>query len=814
MSGAILTEMFPALLRVSTLLVSLVLLFGYTPTADVRAAETPLACVEGFDIVEGTSLVLPAAVLTTSATSALVAGSARTAAGQWSARIARFADEGWRTVATRTPMPDAGLVAIDGNPTKGRWAVGYKRDDLDLLPYSLRQTPNGRWKEAWVPRAGDEAAVLTDVAVRRKNAVWAVGYRLDTAGTQRPHAVRWKGKRWQKVGPPIGGRERGLLTAVSSTRSGGTWIAGSITRSGIERPYVARRKAGAWKRVSLPSSGAGSITSIMVQAKTAGWAVGYRVATGEMRPLVLRWDGLRWKTIAPPVLPQESILLDVDLDHGQVVLSGTTWDGDGTRMRPIEARRSGTTWKLSELKGFEGDAVMADLDGARTDRGFLAARAISVGALVRTCEGNGVGVAARKSTRQERRSELAARDGQEVHPEEVEPAPRLGLAAAPRLKTSPRSAASVSIVDRAAAAGLPTAGPTYGAVVRDFDGDGQKDIFIGGHGGEAVLHLNEDGAFSPSPIDFGIADRHGCTATDVDGSGLPDLYCTFGGGRGLGVKANELWLDPGGSDARLAADAGGVRELLGRGRVATVLDWDDDGHKDLVVGQTPNRVDGLPSLNRIYRWVGPGRYQLARDSGIAPAIGAREFDTGDFDRDGRVDLLMVSFDAKAKGALSSIRLYRNTATGLKGVHTARGIKSIGERDAELVGLDADDKLDLVQLSGNRIRISLQRNGKFDRVYERKLSKAKALAVGDADGDGDMDIYILRHKKADSENDLILFNAGNGRGYTAVEAPSRVGGSADQVYPIDHDGNGLTDFLVLNGRSGDQGPIQLIAFYDN
>ena len=109
-----------------------------------------------------------------------------------------------------------------------------------------------------------------------------------------------------------------------------------------------------------------------------------------------------------------------------------------------------------------------------------------------------------------------------------------------------------------------------------------------------------------------------------------------------------------------------MRELLGRGRVATVLDYDDDGHKDLVVGQAPNRVDGLPSLNRVYRWVGPGAYRLVRDSGIAPSVGAREFDTGDFDRDGRVDLLMVSFDPKVKGPLSSIGLYRNTRRGLRG----------------------------------------------------------------------------------------------------------------------------------------------------
>ena len=141
-----------------------------------------------------------------------------------------------------------------------------------------------------------------------------------------------------------------------------------------------------------------------------------------------------------------------------------------------------------------------------------------------------------------------------------------------------------------------------------------------------------------------------------------------------------------------------------------------------------------------------------------------------------------------------------------------GISSIGERDAELVRLDGDRKLDLVQLSGDRIRISLLRNGRFKPVFERTISGAVAVAAGDADGDGDQDLYVLRQKNRASTKDIILFNRGNGRSYRAVAAPSRSGGRADDVYAIDHDQNGLTDFLVLNGRGSVKGPLQLISFY--
>jgi hypothetical protein len=49
-------------------------------------------------------------------------------------------------------------------------------------------------------------------------------------------------------------------------------------------------------------------------------------------------------------------------------------------------------------------------------------------------------------------------------------------------------------------------------------------------------------------------------------------------------------------------------------------------------------------------------------------------------------------------------------------------------------------------------------------------------------------------------------------------PSTSQGVADSVAPLDYDGNGLTDFLVLNGggekESGPAGPVELIAFFSN
>ena len=794
-----------------TLMVALVL--GSWPT-DV-SAQASGACVEGFSTVAATKRLQATDVLTKDATSALVAGTVRTSSGSWAARVARFDDSGWHTVVNRAFVgKETAFMAIGGDKGKGRWAVGFKRSDWRTLPFAQRQTSSGKWKGASVPLGGAHSVYLTDVSVRGKTNAWAVGYSLGVPGNHRPHAVRWNGRRWLNLSPSLGRGERGLLAAVSSTSSGGTWVAGSVTRSGVERPYIARRVDGKWKRMDLPQVGLGSITGIVVTSKTTGWAVGYRMDSGVARALVLRWNGKQWKRKTPPVLPEETLLLDVDFDAGAITLAGSTWDPGGGRMRPIVARRMGEGWQVRELKGFGADAVMSAIDGHKPERGFLVARGVdpTATALIRTCEGNGVSVATRQAARKERRAELTPPDDHTYHSPEALPSSRTGLAAAPQLKTVPTSKAPVLVVDRTAAAGLPTKGRTFGAVIRDFDGNGQKDIFLGRHYDPPALYLNDGGAFTEAPVEFSTGDRHGCAAADFDDSGLPDLYCTFGGVRGYGTKANELWLDPGGDDPRLAPDAGGARELLTRGRLAEAFDYDDDGHKDLVVGSLPNRTDGLPSYNRIYRWVGPGQFKLVPNSGISAAVGARSVDSADFDRDGRMDLLLVTNDPMGRGPKTSLRLYRNTKSGLRDVHASRGIKSIGEVDAELAGLDGDARFDLIQLSKDRLRISLQRNGKFVKVYERKLTKGRAIAVGDADGDGDTDIYILRRKTDGDVKDLVLFNNGNGRSYTAIKMPTRSGGSNDQVLAIDHDGNGMTDFLVLDGRSYAPGPIHLIAFY--
>ena len=149
--------------------------------------------------------------------------------------------------------------------------------------------------------------------------------------------------------------------------------------------------------------------------------------------------------------------------------------------------------------------------------------------------------------------------------------------------------------------------------------------------------------------------------------------------------------------------------------------------------------------------------------------------------------------------------------GLVEVTRKMGIRSFDEMDAELVDLNKDGKLDLVQLSETKLKVSLQKKGKFKKVFERNLTEGQAIASGDVNGDGRGDLYLMRSSNGRNVPDVMLINRRDGRRWSSMIIPQVSAGAGDDAYAIDYDGNGLDDFLVLNGHNL-RGPTQLIAFY--
>ena len=769
--------------------------------------------------------------------------------------------ESWTRVYASSPGNEDGLVAVASNKDDDVWAVGFTTSNGQVTPLAMRW--NGRdWKvDRPFPR-GRMHSVFTDVLVMENGRPFTVGYRMALSGRRLPLAMRMAGRRWVDVSPQAGRRETVSLTGMSPDRRGGLWAVGYAGPGAEIHPIVYRRFDGRWTRMKTPRiRGEAVLSDVVATSRKESWAVGYQRSGGRSKALVLHWDGKAWRRVHAPVFDSDEVVLSAvsAAPGGGIWVVGAAWNPERRTHEAVAAWWDGQAW--NKFSGVAGGNELHDVIGSLDKNGWAVGRAGEAGRAERVCIPAGSSIfggsgpsepdapripqptpglvaggssgsssagsagSAGGSSEAAAASAVSDAGGQDEGASAVGSAPTKVVAARNPIRLQLRKAARarsgqlppaeydrrIFARDVAAKVGIGEETSTYGAVVADFDADGVDDLYIGRHGRTGVLYLNRDGTFvRHQPMRFPSIDRHGCTAADIDGSGLPDLYCAIGGKRGSGFKANELWLDPGGPEPREVAVERGLADVMGRGRLTAFLESRKQDDVSLIVTNSPMRIDGLPSVGRHYVTRGDGEFKNRARVGFAPRLGALTMQDADYDRDGREDLLLVTGGLQALDQPGTM-LYRNTRRGLVDVTKRMGIRSFGEVDAELVDLDRDHKLDLVQLSPTRLRVSVYKNGRFRKVYERRLTWGKAIASGDVNGDGRGDLYVLRSNGSHNPEDVLLLNRGGGRAWASMIIPQVSGGTAEDAYAIDHDGNGLDDFLVLNGHN-DRGPIELIAFY--
>ena len=353
---------------------------------------------------------------------------------------------------------------------------------------------------------------------------------------------------------------------------------------------------------------------------------------------------------------------------------------------------------------------------------------------------------------------------------------------------------------------------TWGATVVDFDGDGREDVLIAPHKKASPpprLYHNVGGRFERVPAGRLPAvkkDRHDCDWGDVNQDGRLDLYCSVGGGKGTKRNSNDLWLQRRDGSFVDRAGAYGVRDLNGRGRDVAFMDANGDGFVDLFVANGYPRRDGRISENKLFLNVRGERFREAREYGLNRQLGGSEVQAVDYDGDGWTDLLVCAQDDR-------LHLYQNQrGRRFEDVSSRAGVEG-NCRSAVLANLDGDRRLDLIRVSRARLVVKHQgADGRFTRSYQRRLQNGGDVAVGNVDGDRKDDLYVLqRGPPADDRDDLMLLNERDGRSFREVGIPQTKEGKAEAVVAIDHNGDGRSGFIVLNGKNEARGPIRLIAF---
>lgn len=381
----------------------------------------------------------------------------------------------------------------------------------------------------------------------------------------------------------------------------------------------------------------------------------------------------------------------------------------------------------------------------------------------------------------------------------------------------PPSAAAAAwvAINTVTGSGLASSLETWEATPVDYDGDGDQDVWVGYHDqGGKLFRNNGSGTYTRVAAsawprvnaDGMIPDRHHCAWADVDRNGLADAYCAAGRGGQNDVKTgkdNELWLQTSVGQFSEVGTAWGMGDVCGRSQYVAFLNANGDNYPDLFVGNSSprpvtgdpcdNPANGLPNeQSKLFLNQAGSGFRAVGNFGINGYGGTRCAEVADFNRDGWDDLLVCGDTAS--------KLYRNNGgTGFTDVGPANGLAAV-HLDADFGDLDRDGDQDIVTSLWGRYEYRLNNGGTFGapvRVHTvASGGGGRALALGDADGDGDLDIYALISNVPDGTNpdDVVLRN--NALRFTAVPVP-RASGVGDAVAALDGNGDGRSEFLVLN-----------------
>ncbi|MBI5852011.1 MAG: VCBS repeat-containing protein [Planctomycetes bacterium] len=319
--------------------------------------------------------------------------------------------------------------------------------------------------------------------------------------------------------------------------------------------------------------------------------------------------------------------------------------------------------------------------------------------------------------------------------------------------------------------------------LRDVDGDGDLDLAIGNLGQDR-LYLNDgSGTFTAAtatrmPIDE--ADTHAVALADVDGDRDLDLVIANG-------LHDALYLNAG---AGTFVDATPPRMPVTSSTSVVLGDVDGDGDLDLVLG---NQSYSRTLLNRLLLNDGRGRFTAA-PAATMPTSSSSSLAFGDVDRDGDLDLLLVSF--------ANTRLFVNNGSGTFRDVTATQLPATSDYTCVVAAADVDRDGDLDLVIGNVGQDRLYLNdgsGRFTDATAARMPTATDstcdVATGDVDGDGDLDLVLGR-----SGQDRLYLNDGSGT-FTDATA-SRMPVESDSATSLalgDVDRDGDLDLVIGTSR---------------
>ncbi|HQW86691.1 MAG TPA: VCBS repeat-containing protein, partial [Flavobacteriales bacterium] len=303
----------------------------------------------------------------------------------------------------------------------------------------------------------------------------------------------------------------------------------------------------------------------------------------------------------------------------------------------------------------------------------------------------------------------------------------------------------------------------------DLDGDGQKDLLIGGTNAQMGWYKGlGGGAFGPQQAIDPQAQPSTPLCGDVDADGDNDLIA-------FGLPGGTVWFANDGSGTFSVGDTipSGMPESMG--------DFDGDGDVDLTLDS------GTSCDVRILRNDGGSTWTSVNVEQVSGYnLVGTSYHGADLNGDGLVDLMQCS-------GMDLAGWYPNTGTGTFAPRERFCQTMAGAVDLSAGDIDLDGDMDLVTASTYGDWICWYPNngdGTFagQRVVTQHANAVSASRLADLDADGLLDIVSNKADRA------ILWNVAGGSSWT----PDTLPGLGVSRAEVDLDGDGDLD-LVGSGR---------------